>query len=69
MFCQIEHFDPDVSVLSIHAADRLDQGQYSCRIRNDAGSMHTSAFVHVDRDPTRVSFYDNIFETKSVKFA
>lgn len=64
MCTQIEQFEPDVSVLSIYNADHLDQGLFSCRISNEAGSVHTSAFVHVDRDPTRCSFYDNIYEIK-----
>lgn len=45
---QISQYDPDIFVLSINDAVSKDQGLYSCSVRNVAGSISTSAMVHIE---------------------
>lgn len=64
---QITQYDPNEHVLIINNATVDDQGLYSVRISNEAGSVHSSAFVHVDKsrslcDTIRRSFYDNVYD-------
>lgn len=45
---QIGQYDPDIFVLCISDATAKDRGLYSCSVRNVAGSISTSAMVHIE---------------------
>lgn len=47
-FYQTSHYDPDIFVLSINDAMPKDEGLYSVSARNVAGSISTSAMVHIE---------------------
>lgn len=43
----MRHYDPDSYVLNIYNVQPDDSGLYTCKARNDSGSITTSAMVHV----------------------
>ncbi|XP_055374379.1 obscurin isoform X3 [Condylostylus longicornis] len=53
---KINFFEPDVTVLSIDGAIESDYGLYSVSARNIAGSISTSATVHIEQDEDRYIF-------------
>lgn len=51
-FLQMRHYDPDSFVLNIYNAQPDDSGLYTCKARNESGSITTSAMVHVEGNDT-----------------
>lgn len=54
---KISQYDPDIFVLSINDAVSKDQGLYSCSVRNVAGSISTSAMVHIEESEDEFTYH------------
>ncbi|XP_037043462.1 obscurin isoform X3 [Bradysia coprophila] len=54
---KISQYDPDIFVLSINDAISKDSGLYSCSASNVAGSVSTSAMVHIEESEDQYVYH------------
>lgn len=54
---KISQYDPDIFVLSINDAISKDSGLYSCSASNVAGSVSTSAMVHIEESEDQYIYH------------